>query len=114
MSNLPADEPKGPKGPTSPQRSAVGPAAPANAIFGKLAKHLTPVDPLILLVVLALLTTFALPILASGRRAANEAAANDLLRNLPGMQGRFRDQGAPDGRHRFATSFFELAAAGLY
>jgi type II secretory pathway pseudopilin PulG len=129
LSNLPPDEPEVPKSASSKsgKARAVGASAAtqaadkakaqAKAAFakmgGRLGQYMTAVDPLIAIVVLALLTTFALPIIASSRRAANEQSAQDTLRSMIGIQGRFRDTGAADGRHRFATSFFELAAAGL-
>jgi hypothetical protein len=75
---------------------------------------MTPVDPLIAIVAVALLATFAVPIMASNQRAENEEAAKNTLRSLVAMQGRFRDQGTPDGKHRFATSFFQLATAGIF
>jgi hypothetical protein len=53
------------------------------------------------------------PWLQNSRRAANEAAALTFLREIQRLEAAYRARPAAGREPRYATSFFELAAAGV-
>ena len=80
-------------------------------VRGLLARA-TPLDALIALILLALGVTFWLPSHWEATRRENEAAALGFTREVLQLQQTFKAQ--KGGGARFASGFFELAAAGIY
>ena len=77
-----------------------------------VGRYLTLVDVLMILALLGLVATFVAPMWAASARAANEWGALDFTKKLQQMQEGFKAK-QPDDAKQYASTFFDLAAAGF-
>jgi hypothetical protein len=88
------------------QPQAEAPLPPWRQALAKV----TMLDVVIALLAIGLAASFILPSMAAAERASNEQAALAFMRQVPDLENIFRNRSEAK---RFATSFKDLAIAGL-